>query len=365
MKIYLDGLFYKSSGIGRYYETILKELAKRDIYIITSVPIRLRNDFEKDFNGISQIEPVFVNYERFSIKGFFLLSSILKSLEDKVDLFFFPHVNTPSYIPKKSIVTVHDLIPLTTYWKGSRLKRGFFNFFLRRSVRHSKYIICISKTVQSELVHYFGNVRNKTSVIYEFINDKFVSNTLSKDSLVNSLYILFVGNRKKHKNIGTLIKAFDRIKQIIPHKLVIAGTKDAGEDEVDLLKNELQLQDRIIEFLSPDDDTIINLYANADLFVFPSLFEGFGLPPLEAVALNTPVIMSDIPILKEIFGASGYYFDPLDLQNMADKILEVLTNKELKQNLLGMQKERLSFFNKDKIIEQHLELFYQCVKNSN
>jgi len=134
---------------------------------------------------------------------------------------------------------------------------------------------------------------------------------------------------------------------------------------VDILKNELQLQDRIIEFLSPDDDTLINLYANADLFVFPSLFEGFGLPPLEAVALNTPVIMSDIPILKEIFGASGYYFNPLDPQDMAGKILEVLTNKELRQSLLDKQKERLLFFDKDKIIDQHIELFYQCVKHCN
>jgi hypothetical protein len=89
MKLYLDGLFYKGTGIGRYYESLTKEFAKRGIKIYTCVPNTLRNDFEKDFSSVSNIEPIFVDFRKFSLKGFFAQSKILKQLKEEVDLFFY------------------------------------------------------------------------------------------------------------------------------------------------------------------------------------------------------------------------------------------------------------------------------------
>ncbi|MCL6495516.1 MAG: hypothetical protein K6T54_12150 [Ignavibacterium sp.] len=89
IKVYINGLFYRCSGIGRYYESLTREFAKRDVKIITSIPKKLKIEFEKDFKGIPNIEPIFVDYEKFSVKGFFNHSKILKSLEKKVDLFFY------------------------------------------------------------------------------------------------------------------------------------------------------------------------------------------------------------------------------------------------------------------------------------
>lgn len=366
MILYLDGLFYKGSGIGRYYESLTKELAKKGIKIITSVPRRLRDQFGIDFANIPNIEPIFVDYEKFSIKGFFKHSSLLKSLGGKVDIFFYPHINLPYYIPRNTIVTIHDLRPFTEWWDRNQIKRSIFKFFLKRAVCYSKDVVAISETTKNDILMIYPDVEHKIKVIYEFIDEKFYSRTNDK-ALVADPYILFIGNRKIHKNIKNLILAFNNIKNKLNLKLVIAGTKDAGieKDEIDLLIDKLNLKKDIVEFVCPDDNTILNLYSNAKLFVFPSLYEGFGLPPLEAVALNTPVIMSDILILKEIFGASGYYFNPLDPQDIAEKILEVLTNKELRQSLLDKQKERLFFFDKDKIIDQHIELFCQCVKYCN
>jgi len=362
-QLYLDGLFYKGSGIGRYYESLTKEFAKRGIKIYTCIPKKLRGDFEKDFREVAgDIEPIFVDYERFSLNSIFKQSNILKQLEDKVDLFFYPHINLPLYVPRKTIVTVHDLIPFTQYWDRDEFKRKVFKIFLRRALGCSVKIVVISQTVANELKTLDKRIENKAVVIYEFIDDRFVNSKLVIKRLLDQPYVLFVGNRKRHKNIGLLIKAFNKIKDQIPHYLVIAGAKDNEVDEVDKLKKELNIKWRIIEFIRPDDETLINLYLYADLFIFPSLFEGFGLPPLEAVNLNCPVILSDIPILREIFDNTGLYFNPNDENDLAKAILKVLSNNDLRTELLKQQKERVKLFDKEAIVNRYLRLFEEIIK---
>ena len=290
MKIYIDGLFYKGSGIGRYYESITKELAKRDVEIITSVPKRLKNDFEKDFAGISNIEPIFVGYEKFSLKGPWKQLSVLKNLEKKVDLFFYPQINLPIYIPENTIVTIHDLIPFTEWWNRDEFKRKIYKILMKKAVLKSKKIISISKATKNDLIHYYEkfNIENKIEVIYEFIDDKFVNFQKPRGFLIKEDYFLFVGNRKKNKNLKNLILAFDKIKDKVNFKLVIAGRRDSGvnKDEIDELIENLNLRNFIIEFLNPTDEDLINLYTYAQLFVFPSFYEGFGLPPLKPLAVG-------------------------------------------------------------------------------
>jgi len=364
MNLYINGLFYKGSGIGRYYESITKELAKRGVSIITSVPKRLKDDFEKEFVDIPNITPIFVDYEKFSIKGFFEHSRLLKSLEKKIDLFFYPHINLPLYIPKNTIVTIHDLIPFTEYWDRSILKKQIFKFYLYRAIKHSQKIIAISQVTRNDLVKYFPETEKKIDIIYEYIDDKFLNKKESK-RVIKEPYILFVGNRKRHKNLKNLVLAFDKIKEEIGVKLVIAGAKDKNinqKDEINLLVDKLNLKDYVIEIIKPDDETLINLYKYAELFVFPSLYEGFGLPPLEAIACGCPVIASNIPILKEILGEEIACFDPYDPDNIAKEVKNALLNDYKKRKLLEIGKERLKIFDKDKIIQQHINLFKEVIR---
>ena len=361
MNIYIDGLFYKGSGIGRYYESLTKEFAKRGIKIYTCVPNTLRNDFEKDFSNIPNIEPIFVDYQKFSLKGFFKQSEILKKIEKKVSLFFYPHVNLPYYIPKNTVITIHDLRPLTQFWDKNEIKRKIFIFYLKRALKYSTKIITISNTVADELRKNFKDIDKKIEIIYEFVDDKFIKQNQTYDRIVAKPYLLFVGNRKRHKNLSLLVKAFAIIKEKIPHYLVIAGAKDREKDEVDILVEKLNIQERTIQLIKPSDEIIISLYKFADLFVFPSLFEGFGLPPLEAVSLGCPVILSDIPILREIFGEAGFYFNPYSEEDLARAILKVISDEEFKIGLLEKQKERLKMFDKDKIIDQYILLFERII----
>ena len=357
MRLYIDGLFYKSSGIGRYYESLTKEFAKRGIKIYTCVYKNLKTDFERDFAGINNIEPIFVDYEKFSIKGFFKQPKILRKLEHDVDLFFYPHINLPYYIPKNTVVTIHDLRPLTHFWDRNEIKRKAFLFYLKRAIKHSAKIITVSNTVANTLKQTFKWLNKYIEVIYEFVDDKFIVGHNQDEPIFNKPYILFVGNRKKHKNIELLINAFFRVKNDIPHYLIIAGSKEKDYDHVDTLLEKLGLKDRVIEFLQPSDKTITNLYTFADLLVFPSLFEGFGLPPLEAVSLGCPVILSDIPVLREIFGESGLYFNPYSVDSLAEAILKVIYDRNLREELLKKQQERSRIFNKDRIIDKYIELF--------
>lgn len=359
MKIYIDGLFYRASGIGRYYESITKELAKRRIEIITTVPVKYKKEFYNDFSEISSIKPIFVNYEKFSIKSLLFHSLLLANLKKAVDIFFFPHINLPFYVPPITLVTIHDLIPLTAYWHRGGFKRFLFTYFLKHSINKAKAIVCISKAVRKDLSLYTKEAEMKSFIIYEFPDEKFLKISRDSKNIINEPYILFVGNRKKHKNLDKLLLAFNKIRDDIPHKLVIAGSKDKNIelDHIDELLVKLNLQDRVIQIVSPDDETVASLYKYADLFVFPSIFEGFGLPPLEAVSVGCPSILSNIEILREIFGEAGIYFNPLDPDDIADKIKQALKNASFKAELLIKQRKRLEIFNKEKIIDEYIQLF--------
>ena len=362
--IYIDGLFFKGSGIARYYESLVKEMSLKDMIIYTCVPIWLKDDFEENFKNYNNINAIYVNYSKYSLKGFVMQSAILRKLEKKVDLFFYPHINLPMYIPKNTIITVHDLRPFTKFWDRNVFKKKYYKFIFERAIKQCKGIIVISEATKKDLIKFDKTVESKIKVIYEFIDDKFIKSDMSGNfqskPLIYGDYILFIGNRKKHKNLERLIYAFNKIKNQLKYKLVIAGSKDKNnglKDGIDLLIQKLGLRNEIIELISPDDETIINLYKNAQLFMFPSLYEGFGLPPLEAMACGCPVAVSDLPVLKEVCGDAAIYFNSESEEDMAAKIINICEDKELKQSLVSKGKERLKFFDKNNIIEEYLKYF--------
>ena len=155
--------------------------------------------------------------------------------------------------------------------------------------------------------------------------------------------------------------AYSKIKEAINVKLVIAGSKDK-DDKIDEIVESLNLRPYIVDITSPSDEIIINLYQNAKLFVFPSLFEGFGLPPLEALSLGCPVVASNIPVLREILGEKIACFNPYDIDDIANKILKAVKDDKYRDKLLKIGKERLELFDKDKIIDEYLRVFNEFVK---
>jgi len=357
MTVYVDGLFYKGSGIGRYYESLVSGLSKRGINIVTAVPERLKDDFLRQFSANTKVEPIFVPYEKFALKSFTSQSNLLRSLENKVDWFLYPHINLPIFVPKNTIVTVHDLIPLTAYWDGSKAKASFFRSLVSRAVRKAYRIVAVSETTKSQLVTMFPRSKDKTVVIYESYEERLgrIASTLDKRS-VDGNYFLYVGNRKRHKNLGRVIEALSKIdgKNI---KFVIAGQKDvAGPDEIETQVKDLNLENRVLFFVNPSDEVLASLYKGARFLIQPSLIEGFGLPPLEALSLGTPVLLSDIPIFREIYEDAAEYFDPLSVEDIAEKMQKWVSVKN-RPPVDGVKLSRvMAKFNREKILDQYMGL---------
>lgn len=361
MKIYIDGLFYKQTGIGRYYSSLLKSLTENDfkLKLVTTVPQKFKNEWLKEFNRYSNLSPLFVDYEKFAMLHLRHRSTILKKLEKDCQIFCFPHANLPPYVPKNTIATIHDLCPLTKWWDRSWARRKALYYVIKRLIDRVKFIVVPSFFTKEELIKYFPKAKEKVRVLYNFIEDKFTEpRPEKKEPIIKDSYILFVGNRKKHKNLKNLIMAYSSIKDQINCKLVIAGARDRNQkkDEVDFLIKNLGLKPRVIEFDRPSDEVIINLYQHAKLFVFPSFYEGFGYPPLEALACGCPVITSNIPVLRETLGDKIACFDPSAVNDIKDKMLLVLKNEEKVKEILEVGELLVQKFNKNNFINQYMEL---------
>jgi glycosyltransferase involved in cell wall biosynthesis len=358
MTVYVDGLFYKGSGIGRYYEFLLSGLTERGIEVITAVPEHLKEQFVTEYGNNTLIEPIFVPFEKFDIKGFVSQSNLLKPLQEKVSWFIYPHVNLPLRVPGNVIVTIHDLIPLTSYWDGSKFNAWFFRMLVNRAVGKARKIVCVSQTTRGQLIEMFPMATHKSAVIYESYESRLLklAGALADPPVFGS-YFLYVGNRKRHKNLVSVIKAFAKIAPNSDIKFVIAGPKDEeGPDEIEKLVDQFDLRNRVQFFVSPSDETLASLYKNARFLVQPSLIEGFGLPPLEALSFGIPVLLSDIPIFREIYEDAATYFDPLSVDDIAEKLREWASAKTRPQ-VDGVKINRImAKFDREKILDQYIEL---------
>ncbi|NCD09305.1 MAG: glycosyltransferase family 1 protein [Negativicutes bacterium] len=363
MNIYFDGLFFNESGIGRYYESLLVAFLEQGLAISTCVNFLLRDKFESKFSKFSSLSPIFVNYEYFSFHNFAFHFHNINKLNNKFDVYFFSHINQPFFLPKNSVLTLHDFRSFTHFWDRDFQRKIMTQFLYRFAMCSAKNIVCISDGTKKQLKYIDRKAYEKSQIIYEFVDDKFL-NPKNSENIVESKYILFVGTRKKHKNVLTALRAFARISASIPHSFVLAGRRDGDAcwDELDAFIVQNNLNNRVIQRFSPTDDEVTCLYRHADLFVFPSLYEGFGLPPLEAVSSGCPAILSDIPIFREIFGDAALYFAPRSPEALAALMLRLLMDEQARGALLAKEKERLKLFDKEKIVASYIDLFERVAR---
>ncbi|MBN2400190.1 MAG: glycosyltransferase family 4 protein [Candidatus Aminicenantes bacterium] len=236
------------------------------------------------------------------------------------------HSPSPMLLPSrgKSIITVHDLFFITQPERVQNESRRHFRRQLGRSVNRADGIICISETTRSQLLSMFPGLAAKTRVIRHGVAPAFFSapgdhSELRKKYRLPERYILFTGTIEPRKNLPTLLRALLRLKAagiVIP--LVIAGSRGWGLDEFIVLRKELADQVHELGYVAVED--LPSVYRQAQLFVFPSLAEGFGLPLLESLAVGTPVLCSDIPVFHEIGGTVPVFFNNSRETELADKI---------------------------------------------
>jgi len=367
LNIYIDGMFFRSSGIGRCYENLLRALeASEDVSrICTIVPKAHEEDFRRS-HASSKIDAMFVDFSYLGVSDFFRKGYLIRKFRPTPHLYYFPNINIPFFWEGKSISQVNDLIPISRFSDWRWRHRIAFRRLAGRALRMSEVTVCISEFTKAQLLKEFGVSSDRLRVIHPWIDEAFLQesrNIGSEKCILDGDYLLYVGNRSEHKNLKVL---FDALRLLSPDypglKAVVAGARMRTHDIVDSAASDPTLKGRIVQYLQASDEQLMKLYAFAKAFVFPTFIEGFGIPPLEALAFGVPVVCSDIPVIREVCGDAVRYADPLSPDSFTREIRSALMESDANEILRGRGYKRLSIYRRDIAIAQYLELFRNCVE---
>jgi glycosyltransferase involved in cell wall biosynthesis len=236
-----------------------------------------------------------------------------------------PHFNAPLWYAGRMVVTIHDIAPLAMpQILGSRVKRAYARLLIERAVQQAAAILCVSAFTQRELVETLHVPVAKTTVTLPGLDADWPASAVRHVEVDGLPYLLFVGNVKPNKNVAALLEALTMVLERIPHRLVIVGrVHGMGTGDAAVVRRAEALGGRVRFAGEVDDATLQRLYAGAAALVMPSLYEGFGLPLLEAMQLGCPVLAATGSSLPEVAGEAALLFDPLVPRELAERLLQV------------------------------------------
>ena len=361
--ITIDARWINNSGIGTYLRNILPgvimSFPKNEICLMGNEATLSTLD------GINHSNVHFIETGS-PMYSFNEQLELVRKIPKETKLFFATHYNIPLLYQGKMLVTVYDLFHLAMpELVGGIHKRLYAKLMFNAVRRHAAAIITISQFTRKELIRFTGDGTQPIYTIDLGVSDAWFQIPPSVRPHFGK-YILYVGNVKPHKNLRRLVKAFGLISDIIPHNLIIVGKKDGFITGDGGIATDVESIDRIrsrVQFLGHVDDTRLKQYfAHAEAFVFPSLYEGFGLPPLEAMAAGCPVLVSTAASLPDICGDAAVYCDPSRPGDIASKLLDLLTNKELRERMRILGYEQAHTFTWDKCVSQTTDVIRNLLK---
>lgn len=383
MKIGIDARMFSDSftGIGRYNFELTKRFFVSHI-ANCQLPIEwvmFMNEPEySKFHFPSHVRKVLVNASHYSFAEQWKFWRILE--KEKCDLIHFTHFNAPLLYKGKFITTIHDTT--ISFYPGKKMNSWWRKLAYNRVIHHAidgaEKIITVSDNTNQDVLKLFQTPKKKIVTIWNGIGEEFTDfPEIEKESIrqkfnLGKEFLLYTGNWREHKNLPRLIEAFGLIlkdsqklsgpKHLKDLKLVITGKKDHYYPEVEQTVKKLCLEESVkfIGLVTKSD--LVRLYAAATVFVFPSLYEGFGLPPLESMQAGTPVVASKISSIPEICGEAVEYFDPHDVSDMSHAIIRVLTQEKLRETLVQKGFERVQHFSWDRAAEETLKVYKGVLK---
>lgn len=279
------------------------------------------------------------------------------------NILFCPANSASIFVPKskKLVMTIHDVAFLTYPKSFSKLFQTYYSFLIPFNIKRVDRIITISQTSKNEILRLFPHAKNKIDIIPIGIDKKYrvLQNTKKRKQ------ILYVGSMNERKNLIGLLEAYEGLPKELGYKLVVVGnffnlfslSKKMKEILLRAEKNE-----KIIFKQGLDDEALVKEYNISTIFIFPSFYEGFGLPPLEAMACGTPVITSNVSSMPEVCGDAALYIDPYDSKDIANKIESLLHDENQREKLIKKGLERVKHFTWEESAQQHLEVFKGLIK---
>lgn len=378
MQIGIDGRYIQDHfpGIGRYTYNLIDKLAKvapEAEFLVLHNP-RLRNT-RHDVPKLAQnrnVQMVPLDVPTFSWREQFTLRSLAKRLP--LNLLHSPYYIKPYWLPCPSVVTFYDVIPvLYPQYLPSPWARLLFRLTVRLALRSAAVVITISESAADDLLSRFGVPSDRVWVTPLAADDRFrpygaqaIAELCQKYSLPAE-YILYVGINKPHKNLVHLLEVFSLLETSAgatqePPPLVLAGKEDPRYPQAHDMVGRLGLDDRVFFLGDVADDDLPLLYAGATLFVFPSLYEGFGLPVLEAMACGTPVICSNTSSLPEIVGSAAITLDPLDREAWAQAMEKVLSSGVLRREMQEKGLRRAKMFSWEQTARRTWQAYQEVLR---
>jgi glycosyltransferase involved in cell wall biosynthesis len=350
------------SGVAYYLKNLLDQLLKIDrknSYFLFYNSYRTRNlKLLEKFAKYQNVEIKGFNYPNkiFNCTLFFLHWPKIDHLLKGLDVFFAPNLQFLSLSKKcKKIVTVHDL-SFELYPQFLSLKRKIWHRIInpKKFITSADKIIAVSQNTKNDLVRLYGIDSQKITVVYSGVN---IQETSSLSLELPDKYILTVSTLEPRKNLEGLIAAFQELikkEQFKDYHLLIVGPQGwKAEHLYHLAPGNKQI--KFLGFVSDAEKS--QLFQQAKVFVYPSFYEGFGFPPLEAIAHGAPVIVSMNSSLPEILGQAALYIDPYNIFEITRALEEVLTNEKLRQELITVGKQQAQKFSWEKSAQETLRIF--------
>lgn len=373
MRIGIDARFYGTlgKGLGRYTEKLIQELEKIESQDEFVIFLRKEN-YDEYVPRSSRFTKVLADFPWYGWREQILFPKLLLSY--RLDLMHFPHFNVPLFYRRPLVVTIHDLILLHyptvkaselspfLYW----LKYVVYRFVIGSAIRRAKTIFTVSRFTEKDLVEAYPRAARKICMTYEAADT--ACPLLSREEERKALqalglsfrgegtpYVLYVGNAYPHKNLGLLL----RVAKLLPEKLfVCVGKEDYFYAELKEETKSLKLENVLFVGFVPDR-LLPTLYREAESYFFPSLYEGFGLPALEALAFGTPVVLARAGALPEVVGEAGVFFNPKNLDEVKNKIELMGKNEALRQGMKKLGYERVMQFSWSSMAAQTREEYHK------
>ncbi len=374
MKIGIDARMYSDgfTGIGRYTFELIRHLAKIDSeneFICFLNP----DEFENFIPPASNFRAVKADAPHYSLAE---QTKFLQKLNsEKFDLMHFTHFNSPLFYRRKFVTTIHDLT--LSFFPGKKMNdfvhRTAYNLVLKRGVRRARKIISVSKNTKNDLRQLLGTPAEKIEVVWNGVGREFtpaVPTELSRRQLdkkfgVSKNYLLYTGVWREHKNILGMLEAVAKLqKKNWKGELVITGKKNpVYAPDIFAKVKELNLEKTVVFTGLVSDEDLRQLYQNARVLIFPSFYEGFGLPPLEAMSCGIPVVASNSSSIPEICGEkNAEFFDPKNIEEMTAKIQKVWKDESLRKQLTENGLKRILDFSWREMAEQTLNIYREVLK---
>ena len=323
MKAVIDCRMLGSGGIGTYLQSILPFLIEN-----FECTLILYSKNVQDFISVKNIKIMECNIKTFSFEELLIFpKKILKQINQN-DFFYSPYCNVPCGIKIPVFTTIHDIVFLDVKNLASKTGTLIRKFFYQRAINKSNTVFTVSKFSADRIREKLKLKKTPLVITYNAVPTWFTQN-IQKKSVQKNDNLLFVGNIKKHKGLHTLLEAFKILQNKgFMNKLLIVGNSKNFRTQDSSIKNEIA-EIPNIEFTGKiSDEKLQELYASSKLLIQPSLYEGFGMPPMEALACGTNVVISDIPVFKEIYKDFPVtYFECENPQNLADKIIEAFKKR--------------------------------------